>query len=96
MAMINIEKAPGQPNAQFDPDPIAVAVGEVVAWTNRDSVKHWPGPVANPKGWLDDAIAGKLPGEPAPSSDGVSFAAADTYEYVCVYHPGETGTITAS
>jgi len=97
--MIDINKSPGQQNATFHPDPITIGANVVLAWRNNDSQDHWPGPVANPKGWLDDPIAGKLPHEPAPTSDGIAFPAgatpttSTTYAYVCAYHSQERGTI---
>ena len=82
-------------NGQFTPQSQTVAPGDIIYWRNNDSHPHWPAPsVAGKTNWMDFQIPGKLPGEPAPTSQqAVSFAAKATVTYVCALHPDETGTI---
>lgn len=73
--------------AEFDfaPDPIEVAVGGSITWTNEDSTAH----TASVAGGGPDtgAIRG---GESAT----LSFDQPGTFDYVCQFHPGSmTGTI---
>jgi plastocyanin len=100
-AMIDIDALsgapPGTPQAEFKPQNITVAVGDVIYWRNNDSKAHWPTTSATPivnDAWMDYQIPGKLHGQPAPTSQqAVSFGTAGTYHYVCGLHHGETGTI---
>jgi plastocyanin len=106
--IIAIDKAaaqPGQPQARFNPQSLTVAAGDIIYWRNNDGIPHWPAPsVANKTSWMDFQIPGKLPDQPAPTSQqAVSFSPPPNnqppqiiYTYVCALHPDETGSITAT
>ena len=85
----------GQALATFTPAIQEVAAGDLVNWRNNTATPHWPAPKYQPANtWMDAAIPGKLPDQPAPTSQQtLSFSAAMTIDYVCALHEGETGTI---
>ena len=93
---ISIRRKPGQPLAQFSPANRAAGVGDDIFWSNTDEKdQHWPAPsVAKKTDWMDNPIPIKLPNQPAPTSQFLSFSGATTITYVCALHPEETGTIT--
>jgi len=69
----------------YNPDPIEVAVGGTVTWTNQDAAPHTATGVdkANlQSGRLDQG-----------ASHSQSFATAGEYSYFCEYHANMTGTI---
>lgn len=87
MSIFKIQIKASKP-AVFDPNPITVHVNDSVYWFNDDQKAHWPAPsAANPQGFMQYQIA------PDSSSNQVSFGTVKTIPYVCVNHPGETGTI---
>jgi plastocyanin len=101
--MINIDAVAGaeQPEAAFTPQNQAANVGDLIYWCNTTSDPHWPAPVIGGSvvedSWMDYAIPGKLPNEPAPTSQqAVSFSSAGTYNYACAIHQEERGTITVT
>jgi plastocyanin len=68
--------------------PVSANVGEVITWTNADSVSH---SVA-----LDDgscAMSGTIPGGGTKS---LKFSVAGTFPFHCSVHPSMKGTITIS
>lgn len=71
-------------NFAFSPDPIAIAVGDTVTWTNQDGVPH----TATGEGgaFQSGAIA---PGD----SFGHTFEEAGEFPYFCEFHPGMAGTV---
>jgi plastocyanin len=97
--MIDIVQDGGQP-ARFDPQNLSAAPGDLINWRNNTSEAHWPGPKNGPRdAWMDAEIPGKLPDQPAPTSQQtLSFSAAMTnpVQYICALHPDMTGTITVS
>ena len=88
MSIFKIQIKAGNP-AKFDPNPLKAYVNDSVFWFNGDPAQaHWPAPsAANPTQWLDFQIAPNTP------SNQITFSKIKTYKYVCVNHPGETGTI---
>jgi plastocyanin len=94
--MIDIDQKQGQAQAEFNPQSLTVAAGDQINWRNNTATPHWPAPKGKPKDtWMDYQIPGKLPGQPAPTSQQtLTFGAAMTVDYVCALHPEETGTIT--
>ena len=87
---------------QFTPSTLTVAVGDIIYWRNNDSNPHWPAPIVNgviqPTNWMDYQIPGKLPDQPAPTSQqAVSFSgqtASTGLTYGCaITGDNETGTI---
>jgi plastocyanin len=69
--------------------PINAKVGDVITWTNNDSVAHKVG--------LDDGSC-TMGANIAPSGGTASlvFTKAGTYPFHCTIHPTMTGTITIS
>jgi len=70
--------------SRFTPPTLTITAGETVRWFNDDDLPHTV--TATDRSW----DSGNLP-------PGVSyerrFDAPGTYSYLCVYHPGMTGTI---
>jgi len=93
--IISIDEQPNQSGAAFDPQSLTVAAGDIIYWRNNTDCPHWPAPKGKPRdSWMDAEIPGKLPGEPAPTSQqGLTFSGATTVEYVCALDPDMTGTI---
>lgn len=95
---VEITRSEGQAQASFEPNPAPATSLDDLFWVNNDETSgHQPTPsLANPTAWMDSPIPVKLPGQPAPQSRGIAFAAG-TYEiqYVCAVagHEGEGGTI---
>lgn len=71
----------------YSPGTVTAAVGDVITWTNNDSVPH--------TATLDegDCSTGSLGGG---DSGGLTFSEAGTYPYHCRIHPDMTGTIEIS
>jgi plastocyanin len=69
----------------YAPNPIAVAVGGTVTWTNNDSTTHTS--TGNGGTWDSGAIA---PG----GNFSRTFSSAGTFPYHCTFHPGMVGTVT--
>jgi hypothetical protein len=88
MSIFRIEIKAGTP-ATFNPNTQSVFVNDSVFWFNSDPTQaHWPAPSSGPKdGFLQFQIAPNSPSAQA------SFGTPKTISYVCVNHPGETGTI---
>ena len=71
----------------FDPADVAASAGQVVAFTNEDTVPH--------TFTLDDGSCDT--GTIANGASGaIRFAAAGTYPFHCTVHPSMTGTVTVS
>jgi plastocyanin len=75
----------------FAPDPLEIAAGQTVTWTNRDSAVHTvtSGTRKRPDGSFDERLA---------ESSGTSthkFEQPGTYRYFCSLHsgPGMTGAV---
>ena len=80
----------------FTPSTQPITSLDILTWANNDEQQqHWPAPNASqPTAWMPAAIPAKLPGQPAPTSRGLTFAPG-TYNlsYVCALHPTEKGVI---
>jgi plastocyanin len=81
----------------FTPPQVAVAVGDVVQWTNTDSIV--PHTVTEDHGLFDlDGSYGGTPANPPGFAPGASVQrefAAGTYNYYCRVHPAQMkGTVT--
>lgn len=72
----------------FVPDPILIAPGTKVRWTNNDSVPHT---VTSDLAGLFDS--GTL--QPGEKFD-FRFDAPGSYSYTCTLHPSMTGTVIVS
>ena len=69
---------------EYAPDPIEVAVGGTVTWTNQDSTAH----TATISGGPNTGAISR------DQSASLTFDTAGTYDYVCQFHPGSmTGTV---
>lgn len=73
-------------NFAFDPATVKAKVGDVITWTNTDSVKH----TATIKGNEEACTTVPLDNE---ASGGISFSVAGTYDFFCKIHPQMTGKI---
>jgi plastocyanin len=72
-------------NFKFDPQPVQAKVGDVVAWTNKDSVPH---SATMDDGSCDtDSIAGG-------ATAMLVFNAPGTYTYHCKIHPAQMKDVT--
>lgn len=72
----------------FSPDPIEIAVGDSVTWTNGDTVPHTA--TARDRAVLQSGTI--APGERFTQT----FDQAGTIEYFCEFHAGMKGTIVVS
>lgn len=70
----------------FQPDPIEVAAGTTVVWTNEDGAGHT---VTAEDGSFSEPV------DPGASAS-VTFDSAGEYEYFCGVHPEMTGTVVVS
>jgi len=68
--------------------PINAKVGDVITWTNGDSVPH--------KVALDDGSCQMSSNIPGGASKGLVFSVAGTFPFHCAVHPSMKGTITIS
>ncbi|HZU13663.1 MAG TPA: plastocyanin/azurin family copper-binding protein [Chloroflexota bacterium] len=79
-----VEHPGGHPDALYEPNPIRVRVGQVVAWVNKDHEAHT---VTADDGSFDSG----------PIAYGSTwrwvFARPGTYAYFCTLHPGMHGVI---
>jgi plastocyanin len=70
----------------FGADPLTVAVGTTVTWTNNDTIAH--NSVADGGMWNSGLIN-------PTQSFAFKFTTAGTFTYKCTIHPGMVGTIVA-
>jgi plastocyanin len=66
-------------------NPLVVAVGTTVTWTNNDSIAH--NSVSNTGVWNSGTLG---PGQ----SFQFRFTTAGTFPYTCTFHAGMVGTVT--
>jgi plastocyanin len=71
---------------RFDPESLAVAVGDTVEWDNHDVVPHTS--TEAPSGWASGNIA-------PDSSWSTVIAGAGELAYGCSYHPQMKAKIVA-
>jgi len=69
----------------FGANPLVVAVGSTVTWTNNDSIAH--DSVADGGMWNSGILS---PGQSFP----FKFTTAGTFTYKCTIHPNMVGTVT--
>ncbi len=77
-------------NFAFQPSSSAIAVNDIVKWTNNDATNHTvtSGTPATPDGKFDSGII-------APNATVcIQFLSAGTYQYFCNIHTFMTGTVT--
>ena len=68
--------------------PINAKVGDVITWTNGDTVPH--------KVALDDGSCAMSDNSPGGGSKSLVFSVAGTFPFHCSVHPCMRGTITIS
>lgn len=78
----------GTPPWCFSPNPIRIAVGSTVTWTNTTVPTHTS--TSNTGVWNTGPIA------PGATSVVVSFPTAGTFAYHCTFHPTMTGSVIVS
>jgi plastocyanin len=86
---VNIKKNPkkgGPAIFEFEETP-QVNVGDLVFWSNDDTVAHFPGLAGNPTAFMSNQIAA------GSSSPNFAPAKISTINYICSLHEGETGVI---
>ena len=71
-------------NSKFTPATITVAVNSTVKWTNNDSYNH--NVKSNDGTFQSPTLAGG-------ATYTHTFTTAGTYNYVCTFHSGMTGTV---
>jgi plastocyanin len=69
----------------YSPNPVTVKVGQSVNWLNRDTFAH----TATDANVFD---TGSIPATSAHDV-AVTFNTTGTFNYQCMLHPGETGTV---
>jgi plastocyanin len=74
-------------NTAFSPNPVTVAVGTIVAWTNNDTTAH--DIKADSGGFATPII------QPSGSAY-VTMSTAGNFVYHCSIHPGMVGTIVVN
>lgn len=72
-------------NIAFDPATITAKVGDVISWTNKDTVQH----TATIKGNETCTTAALA----TNASGGITFSQAGSYDFFCKIHPQMTGKI---
>lgn len=72
-------------NFQFSPQPVQAKVGDIVAWTNKDSAPH--------SATMDDGSC-DTDTINANASAMLVFNAPGTYTYHCKIHPGQMKDVT--
>ena len=68
--------------------PVTAKVGDVITWTNSDTVSH--------KVALDNGTCAMSANIPGGGSKSLVFSIAGTYPFHCAVHPSMKGTITIS
>ena len=68
----------------YTPNPLTVAVGTTVTWTNADTVAHT---VTSDGGVFDSANM------PAGAKFNFTFQAKGTFPYHCTFHPGMVASV---
>jgi plastocyanin len=69
----------------FSPNPVVVAVGGTVTWTNNDTVAHTS--TADGGTWNSGTIG-------VGGTFSRTFSTTGTFAYHCAIHPGMIGTVT--
>ena len=78
----------GMEGIAFTPSTITAGVGDVITWTNNDSVPHTATLTDDPTCTTDNLGSGE--------SGGLTFSEAGTYAFFCKVHPDMKGTIEVS
>ena len=71
-------------NMKYQPDPVPVAAGDAVEWTNQDSMQHT---VTADDGTFDSGAVAKN------ETFTQTFPTQGEVPYHCDFHPGMTGSV---
>lgn len=87
-----VQGAASKTEDAFDPNPAEANAGDIVTWSNGDSVPHTvtSGQDAKPDGTFDSGILAN------GQSFSFTFEKAGDYQYYCMLHPNMVGMITVS
>jgi plastocyanin len=80
-----VRGADTQTNTAFAPNPISIAAGDTITWTNNDGTAHTSN--GDDGSWSSGTIA---PG----ATFSRTFPTAGTFVYHCTIHPNMVGTVT--
>jgi plastocyanin len=69
----------------FDPATVTAKVGDVISWTNNDTVQH--------TATVKDNETCTTPALATDASGGITFSEAGSYDFFCKIHPQMTGKI---
>jgi plastocyanin len=72
---------------EYDPVNLHASVGDTVTFTNLDRAPHT---ATARDGSFDTGFLGRN------DSASITVTSAGTFDYICVFHPGMTGTITVT
>jgi plastocyanin len=72
-------------NFAFDPATVTAKVGDVISWTNSDTVQH--------TATVKDNDACTTPALATNASGGITFSQVGSYDFFCKIHPQMTGKI---
>jgi plastocyanin len=79
----------------YSPNPVEVAVGQTVVWTNDDTAFHTvtSGTVGAPDQKFDSGLQGPTALTTKGKTFEHTFDAAGEYPYFCTLHPAMVGTV---
>lgn len=80
-----VSRASTLTNTAYAPNPISIAAGDTITWTNNDAEAHTS--TGTDGSWDSGTIA---PG----ARFSRTFPSAGTFSYHCTIHPGMVGTVT--
>jgi plastocyanin len=75
-------------NTAFAPATITASAGDVVVWTNNDTLPHTATVTDDPTCTTEQLAGG--------ASGGIVFNTAGSYAFFCKVHPNMTGTVEVS
>jgi len=85
---IKTNPTPGGPALfEFEESPQQIVLGDLIIWSNQDTVPHFPGAADNKTLFMSNQIA------PNSSSSNFRTTKDGTITYICSLHPNEIGTI---
>jgi plastocyanin len=73
----------------YAPDPVSIASGDSICWTNKDAVTHTA--TSTTAGTFDTGVL-NMDETSAP----ITFTTPGSYPYYCAVHPYMTGTVTVT
>ena len=86
-----VPNSSGLTDDAYEPNPVAISVGDAARWTNEDSTPHTvtsgEGENVTPDGRFDSGIIA-----PGATFD-FTFIEPGEYPYFCLLHPNQVGTV---